>query len=84
MDIYKLNFDYDDMKIAMVVQEFYDEHENEMNEYTDFEDLISLCVKIKREWKNISYEDTKYSGHEYAYSQCFAERYLYEKFLGKY
>jgi len=50
--------------------------------YTDIEDLISLCMKIKQEWNDISCEDTEYSEEEYAYSQCFAERYLNEKFLG--
>lgn len=79
--IYERNFGYEDMKVAMVVNEFYIKHEKEMANYETYEDLIELCIKIRQEWEDLEQEDA--TEEEYAYIQCFAENYLYNKFLKK-
>lgn len=80
-EIYDKKFDYEDMKVAMVVSDFYNDHEEEMSGYELFEDIIELCVEIRKAWNNLEkYKDCNIE--EYAFIQFFAERYLIEKFLG--
>lgn len=82
MEIYERVFDYDDMKIAMLVQEFYAEYKSIMidKEYENYEDLVNLCIEIRSAWE----DSNELSEEEKAYIQCYAIRYLTEKFLEKY
>ena len=79
-EIYDKKFDYEDMKVAMVVSDFYNDHEEEMTGYELFEDIIELCIEIRKAWDDL--EKQNCSVEEYGYIQFFAERYLIEKFLG--
>ena len=74
-------FDYEDMKIAMVVSEFINNNENDIpyQYFEDYEDLINLCIEIKRKWLALSQEKAL-SPEEYPYLQFFAYNYLLEKF----
>lgn len=78
---YDKTFDYEDMKIAMVVSEFINNHENDIpyQYLEDYEDLINLCIEIKTKWLELSQEKAL-SLEEYAYIQFFADNYLLEKF----
>ena len=80
--MHRNTFDYEDMKVAMVVQEFFNFNQIIMiaKGYEDFEDLIALCVEIRKAWEDLEQEDC--SEVEYAYVQYFAERYLHDKFFG--
>ena len=78
---YEKTFDYEDMKLAMVVQEFYNKHEDKMNEYENYEDFINLCIEIRNAWNDLDMGD--YVEEEYAYIQYFAEMYLFDKFIIK-
>lgn len=83
--VYEKTFDYEDMKIAFVVQEFYDNHKEELKDYvefTTFENCISLVGEIRDNWK-IDASMTNLSDEEYAYIQVYAGRYLIEKYLEK-
>ena len=70
---YDKTFDYEDMKIAMIVSEFINKHENDIpyQYFEDYEDLINLCIEIKTKWLALE---------EYVDVQCFAYNYLLEKF----
>lgn len=78
---YDKTFDYEDMKIAMVVGEFINNHENDIpyQYFEDYEDLINLCIEIKTKWLALSQEKAR-SLEEYACVQFFAYNYLLEKF----
>lgn len=78
---YNKTFDYEDMKIAMVVSEFINNHENDIPYQCleDYEELINLCIEIKTKWLALSQEKAL-SLEEYAYVQFFAYNYLLEKF----
>lgn len=78
--IYDKTFDYDDMKIAMEVQSFYNAYENEMKDYETYEDLIDLCIAIREDWNKLS--PSASADEDYGYSQCYAEHWLANKFLG--
>lgn len=73
------DFDYEDMKVAIVVSEFYTQHQEEMAQYELFEDMISLCQEIREKWEKA--DEFTYGEEAYAYIQCFADYYLTEKFL---
>lgn len=79
---YNKTFDYEDMKIAMVVQEFFDYNQALFldNGFEDYEDFIELCVEIRQAWDELNIETCE--REEYAYVQYFAEHYLQNKFLG--
>ena len=79
---YDKTFDYEDMKIAMIVSEFINKHENDIpyQYFEDYEDLINLCIEIKTKWLELS-EEKALSQEEFAYVQYFAENYLLEKFV---
>ena len=86
--IYEKHFDYEDMKIAMVVNQFFSDHEDALGSssapyyYEDYEDLVELCVEIRNEWNKLGIEQWC-DREEYAYVQHFAEHYLNNKFLGE-
>ena len=74
---YDKTFDYEDMKIAMVVSDFINNHENDIpyQYFEDYEDLINLCIEIKTKWLALS-QETALSLDV----QSFAYNYLLEKF----
>ena len=74
---YDKTFDYEDMKIAMVVSEFINNHENDIpyQYFEDYEDLINLCIEIKTKWLALS-QETALSLDVLS----FAYNYLLEKF----
>lgn len=77
---YEKTFDYEDMKIAITVSQFFDKHEAKMEYYETFEDLIQLCMEIKTKWLEFLGKGFLLQ-EEYAYIQCFAENYLLAKFI---
>lgn len=83
---YNKTFDYEDMKIAMVVNQFFSDHEDELGTssapyyYEDYEDLVTLCMEIRKAWDELDMNNC--GREEYAYVQYFAEHYLQNKFLG--
>lgn len=77
-------FDYDDMKIAIATEEFYNSNkENLYNNEEDFEtyeNIIDLVKEIKNEWNTQKY-NTTLTREQYAYIQSFAYDYLINKYL---
>lgn len=82
-DIYDKKYDYDDMKIAICIKDFYNYFEEKLKEYyeefLDFEDLITLAVEIKNNWQ-IDYDNGALTQNEIGYIQEYAFRYLKEKY----
>ena len=83
LDIYNKKYDYDDMKIAICIKDFYNYFEEKLKEYyeefLDFEDLITLAVEIKNNWQ-IDYDNGALTQNEIGYIQEYAFRYLKEKY----
>lgn len=76
-------FDYDDIKIAICIQEFYDTHSKDIEDeqdFQDYEDIITLVEEIKNNWL-IDNSNSVLSQEEYAYIQNYAHKYLKEKYL---
>ena len=83
LDIYDRKYDYDDMKIAICIKDFYNYFEEKLKEYyeefLDFEDLITLAVEIKNNWQ-IDFDNGALTQNEIGYIQEYAFRYLKEKY----
>lgn len=77
-------FDYDDMKIAIATEEFYNTNkENLYNNEEDFdtyENIIDLVKEIKNEW-NTQKDNNTLTREQHAYIQMFAYNYLTNKYL---
>ena len=71
IDIYDLEYDYDDLKIAVCIATSF----KDWNFYVDYEDIAGLTAEIKCEW-----EAHRVWGclteEEYSYIQKFANNYL--------
>lgn len=79
-----MTFDYDDMKIAIATEEFYNSNkENLYNNEEDFDtydNIIDLVKEIKNEW-NTQKDNNTLTREQYAYIQSFAYDYLTNKYL---
>ena len=73
VDIYTKRYDYEDIKVAIVVAERLDK----INAHWDYEDIVRYAIHIKNEWKKQE-KQGKLSTEEYCYIQAFANRYLDE------
>lgn len=82
-DIYDKKYDYDDMKIAIFIKDFYNYFEEKLvehyEEFLGFEDIIMLAVEIKNNWQ-IDYNNGALAQNEIDYIQEYAFRYLNEKY----
>lgn len=73
IDVYNYQYDYDDIKIAVVIAETF----KDWNVFCDYEDVAQLVIMIKDKWK-------EYQPHgwlteeEFAYMQKWAVNYLNE------
>lgn len=73
IDVYNYQYDYDDIKIAVVIAETF----KDWNVFCDYEDVAQLVIMIKDKWK-------EYQPHgwlteeEFAYMQKWAINYLNE------
>ena len=76
---YDKTFDYEDMKIAIIVSQYCEKYECLQAIYETYEDLINLCTEIKTKWLELS-KDKALCDEDYAYIQCFAESYILENF----
>lgn len=73
LDVYNYKYDYDDIKIAIVIAETF----KDWNVFCDYEDIAQLVIMIRDKWN-------EYQSHgwlqeeEYAYMQKWATNYLNE------
>lgn len=82
-DIYDRTYDYDDMKIALCIQDFLDNDNPDMQiNFQDFEDIIELAIRIKKSYDKCNKEGTL-TKDEQGYIQQFAYNYLKENFGGE-
>lgn len=79
-DIYDRTYDYDDMKIALCIQDFLDNDNPDMQiNFQDFEDIIELAIKIRKSYDKCNKERTL-TKEEQGYIQQFAYNYLKENY----
>ena len=77
LDIYEHLFDYDDLKIAIVVAECLNEKEAD---YT-YEDIADLVIKIRKSWEN-EQKSLSLTKEEIGYIQAYAWKYMNKYFKG--
>lgn len=75
IDVYEQTYDYDDMKIAIVIQDYLSLHKSD--KLRTYEELIQLAYTIKQEWLK-EYDNATLNEEERAYIQSYAYRYLDE------
>lgn len=76
--IEKCKYDYEDMKLAIVVQDFFSTHPQCKSAIPqDYEDIIYLTQDIKDNWLHEKGQRTL-TEEEYAYIQTYAYRFLEE------
>lgn len=75
IDVYEKTYDYDDMTIAIVIQDYLSLHKSD--KLRTYEELIQLAYTIKQEWAK-EYFDKTLSEEEKTYIQSYAYRYLDE------
>ena len=75
IDVYEQTYDYDDMKIAIVIQDYLSLHKRD--KLRTYEELIQLAYTIKQEWLK-EYDNATLNEEERAYIQFYAYRYLDE------
>ena len=79
-DIYDRTYDYDDMKIALCIQDFLDNDNPDMQiNFQDFEDIINLAIRIRKSYDKCNKEGTL-TKEEQGYIQQFAYNYLKENY----
>lgn len=78
MKIYQYPYNYDDIKIAVCIQDWIDNHSSKaMSNDITFEDVAGLVIEIKEHWlKDLN--DDNLTEEESAYIQAYAYRYLKE------
>lgn len=77
-DIYSKTYDYEDMKLAVVVQDFFSTHPQCKSPIPqDYEDIIYLTQDIKDNWLYEKRQGTL-TEEEYAYIQTYAYKFLEE------
>jgi hypothetical protein len=88
-EIYSKRYDYDDLKIAMVVQDYFKdcpiEKLQKFDFMVDYEDYVYLVNTIKEQWqaekgKYENEEEADIDGEEIGYIQVYAYRYLEERY----
>ena len=78
--IYSRAYDYDDMKIALCIQDFLDNDNPDMQiNFQDFEDIIELAIRIRKNYDKCNKEGTL-TKEEQGYIQQFAYNYLKENY----
>lgn len=75
-EIYEKTYDYEDMKLAIVVQDFLDNF-TEKPALIDYEDIIRITQEIKNSWE-YKKDNRGLTEEEYAYVQAYAYRFLEE------
>lgn len=79
-DIYDRTYDYDDMKIALCIQDFLDNDNPDMQiNFQDFEDIVELAIRIRKSYDKCNKEGTL-TKEEQGYIQQFAYNYLKENY----
>lgn len=79
-DIYDRAYDYDDMKIALCIQDFLDNDNPDMQiNFQDFEDIIELAIRIRKSYDKCNKEGTL-TKEEQGFIQQFAYNYLKENY----
>lgn len=79
-DTYNRTYDYDDMKIALCIQDFLDNDKPDMQiNFQDFEDIIELAIRIRKSYDKCNKEGTL-TKEEQGYIQQFAYNYLKENY----
>lgn len=79
-DSYNRTYDYDDIKIALCIQDFLDNDNPDMQiNFQDFEDIIELAIKIRKSYDKCKNEGTL-TKEEQGYIQQFAYNYLKENY----
>lgn len=79
-NIYDKTYDYDDMKIALCIQDFLDNDKPDMQiNFQDFEDIIELAIRIRKSYDKCNKERTL-TKEEQGYIQQFAYNYLKENY----
>lgn len=73
VDVYSKHYDYEDLKIALVIHEKL----SRIDAGCDYEDIARLTIAIKNAWKE-QHKKRLLSREEYVYIQAFASRYLDE------
>lgn len=77
-EIYEKTYDYEDMKLAIVVQDFFSTHPQCKSPILqDYEDIIYLTQDIKDNWIHEKGQGTL-TEEEYAHIQTYAYRFLEE------
>ena len=83
-NIYNSTYDFDDMKIAICIEEFYNENKeniwNNAEDFDTYDNIIRLAQEIKNNWL-IDDSMSNLSEEEHAYIQSYAHKYLEEKYL---
>lgn len=79
-NIYDKTYDYDDMKIALCIQDYLDKDNPDMQiNFQDFEDIIELAIRIRKSYDKCNKEGTL-TKEEQGYIQQFAYNYLKENY----
>lgn len=73
IDIYDNKYNYDDIKIAVVIAETF----KDWNVYCDYEDIAQLVIMIRNKWKEYHLHGYLVE-EEFAYMQKWATNYLNE------
>lgn len=73
VDVYDNKYDYDDIKIAIVIAETF----KDWNVFCDYEDVAQLVIMIKDKWKELHSKGLLLE-EEFAYMQKFAVNYMNE------
>lgn len=83
--LYNKNYDYEDMKLAIFVENFYNHKQYEIDkddlcDFCGYENTIKLALEIRDAWQQERNFGTL-ADNEYGYIQEFALRYLTQKYL---
>lgn len=79
-EVYEYKYDYDDIKIAICVQDFIDHNSDKFFPLT-YEEIAKVVIDIKNKWKEYQKKGLL-SEEEYTYIQKFAYNYLKENYGG--
>ena len=82
LKIYNYVYDYEDIKLAIIISNFI--RENDSETFYNYEDIANLVIKIRRAWDDTPLEEM--TEEENAYIQIFAQHYLekeYNKIKGE-
>ena len=77
INVYDRLFDYEDLKVAIVVSDYLKDKDNDFT----YENIAEIVVKIRKSWEN-EQKSLSLTQEEIGYIQAYAWKYMTKYFRG--